>query len=144
MSCGIGHRNGSDPELLWLWHRLAATAPIWLLAWELPYTEGPALKKKKNLTSGRKQVQVTIGLKSIPSLSFNSPQEWQSWKPLPKWKNIQILNMERIPSFSYFHKVPWPQIWNGDFLLHQNPKNLSALCFALCISNFLSLYTFWS
>ena len=47
MSCGVGHRCGSDPELLWLRCRLAATAPIRPLAWELPYAVGAALKKKK-------------------------------------------------------------------------------------------------
>ena len=26
MSCGVGHRCGSDPALLWLWCRPAATA----------------------------------------------------------------------------------------------------------------------
>ena len=45
MSCGVGHRRGSDPVLLWLWP--AATAPIGPLAWETPYTEGAALKRKK-------------------------------------------------------------------------------------------------
>ena len=34
-----------DPELLWLWCRPAATAPIRLLAWESPYAEDAALKK---------------------------------------------------------------------------------------------------
>ena len=33
-----------DPMLLWQWGRLAATAPIRPLAWELPYTMGAALK----------------------------------------------------------------------------------------------------
>ena len=33
MSCGGGHRCGSDPPLLWLWGRLAATALIQPLAW---------------------------------------------------------------------------------------------------------------
>ena len=37
MSYGVGHRHGLGPELLWLWRRLAATGPIRLLAWELPY-----------------------------------------------------------------------------------------------------------
>ena len=32
--------------LLWLWHRLAAPAPI-PLTWELSYAAGAALKKKK-------------------------------------------------------------------------------------------------
>ena len=34
MICGVGRRQGSDPALLWLWLRLAATAPIRPLAWE--------------------------------------------------------------------------------------------------------------
>ena len=33
----IGHRRGSDPELLWLWCRLVAAVLIPPLAWELPY-----------------------------------------------------------------------------------------------------------
>ena len=44
MSCGIGHRCGSDPMLLWLWHKMAAVAPIQPLAWEPPF----ASKKNKN------------------------------------------------------------------------------------------------
>ena len=46
MSCGIGHRRGLDPVLLWLFCRPAATALIQPLAWELPYAVGAALKKK--------------------------------------------------------------------------------------------------
>ena len=46
MSCGVGHRCGSDPALLWLWCRLAAATPIQYLAWERPYATGLALKKK--------------------------------------------------------------------------------------------------
>ena len=47
MSCGVGRRRGSDPELLGLWHRPAATALIRSLAWEPPYAEGAALEKTK-------------------------------------------------------------------------------------------------
>jgi len=47
MSCGIGQRCGSDPVLLWLWCRLAATAGIQPLFWEPPYAAGAALKRKK-------------------------------------------------------------------------------------------------
>ena len=53
MSCGVGRRRGSDPALLWLWRRPAATAPIEPLAWEPPYAAGVAQemakKKKKKL-----------------------------------------------------------------------------------------------
>ena len=47
MSCGVGHRRGSDPVLLWLWHRPAAEALIRPLAWDLPYAIGVALKRQK-------------------------------------------------------------------------------------------------
>ena len=46
MSCGVGHRCGSDLPLLWLWCRPAAAAPIETLAWELPCATGAALKRK--------------------------------------------------------------------------------------------------
>ena len=47
MSCGVGHRCGSDPALLWLWHRLVAIALIGPLAWEPPDAMGVALEKAK-------------------------------------------------------------------------------------------------
>ena len=47
MSRGVGCRCGWDPELLWLWHRWAATAPVEPLAWEPPYAAGAALEKAK-------------------------------------------------------------------------------------------------
>ena len=47
MSCGAGHRPGSDLMLLWLWYRLAAKAPTQPLAWVSPYAVGAALKKTK-------------------------------------------------------------------------------------------------
>ena len=53
MSSSVGHGQSSDPALLWLWHRLAAVAPILSLAWESPYAEGMALKSK-NKTKNRK------------------------------------------------------------------------------------------
>ena len=54
MSCGIGHRHGLDPTLLWLWRRPAATTLIRPLAWEPPYAAGAAQKmaKKKERDSG--------------------------------------------------------------------------------------------
>jgi len=47
MCSGVGHRCGLDLALLWLWHRLVATAPIRPLAWEPPYATGVALEKTK-------------------------------------------------------------------------------------------------
>ena len=50
MSCGVGNRHGLDPELLWLWYRLAGTALIRPLAWEIPQATGVALKEEKRKT----------------------------------------------------------------------------------------------
>ena len=50
----MGHRCGLHPELLWLWCRLAATAPIQLLAWEPPDVVGAALKRRKEGGRGKK------------------------------------------------------------------------------------------
>ena len=47
ISCGVGCRCGSDPELLWLWWRPAAIPLIRSLAWKLPYVIGAALKRQK-------------------------------------------------------------------------------------------------
>ena len=37
----------SDSELLWLWHRPVATAPIGPIGCEPPYAVGVALKRQK-------------------------------------------------------------------------------------------------
>jgi len=47
MSCGVGFRCDTDLALLWLWCRLAATAPIRPLTWEPPYATCLALKRGK-------------------------------------------------------------------------------------------------
>ena len=47
VSRGTDFRCGLDPVLPWLWHRLAAAAPIPPQAWELPYATGAVLKRKK-------------------------------------------------------------------------------------------------
>ena len=55
MSCGVGHRCGFHPVLLWLWCKLAAVVPIGPLAWEPTYAAGAALKqttKKKKWILG--------------------------------------------------------------------------------------------
>ena len=57
MSYGVDHRSSSYPALLWMRHRPAAVALIWLLSWKLQYATGAALKRKnlknkKNLILG--------------------------------------------------------------------------------------------
>ena len=61
MGCGVGRRRDSDPELLWLWCRPVATAPIWPLAWEPPYATGVAqekAKRPKNKETNKKAISI--------------------------------------------------------------------------------------
>ena len=55
MSCSVGRRQGLDPVLLWLWHRLTATAPIGPLAWKPPYAAGVALKRQNKQTTKKSE-----------------------------------------------------------------------------------------
>ena len=57
VSCGVGHRHGCDPTLLWLWCRLAAVAPIQSLAWALPYDMGLALKTHTHQKTNKQNKQ---------------------------------------------------------------------------------------
>ena len=55
MSCGVGHRRGSHPALLWLLRRLAALAPI------LPFASmccSVALKKEEKF---KNKVKIRFG-----------------------------------------------------------------------------------
>ena len=77
MSCGVGHRRGSDAVLLWLWHWLAAVAPMRPLAWELPCAEGVALKRQQQ----QKDIgtQIFFGEDNSNTLS---PKKKASWEAL--------------------------------------------------------------
>ena len=55
MNCDIVCRQGSDSGLLWLWCRLATTAPIQPLAWEPPYAACVALKTNKQTNKNPKK-----------------------------------------------------------------------------------------
>ena len=59
MSCGVGRRRGSDPQLLWLWPRSAGVAPIGPLAWEPPYVTHVALKTKNKQKKKKKEKERT-------------------------------------------------------------------------------------
>ena len=61
-SCSIGCRCGSDPALLWLWHRPAAIALIRPIAWELPYAASvpPAPPKTPKQTKGTLKVSIIL------------------------------------------------------------------------------------
>ena len=81
VSCGVGHKCGSDPLLLllwlWLWHRLAAIAPTQALAWELPH----ALEKNKNKQIDLKNRQIWTDI--FPKKKYR--------RPMTHEKNVEYL-----------------------------------------------------
>ena len=62
MSCGVDCRHGLDLALLWIWCRLAATAPIRPLAWEPPYAAGAAQEMAKRQKKKKKRRGISICL----------------------------------------------------------------------------------
>ena len=63
MSHGVRRRRSSDPSLLWLWRRPAATTLIPPLAWEPLYVMGAALKRpKKEKKKKRKKKEQSLKL----------------------------------------------------------------------------------
>jgi len=71
MSCGVGRTCGLAPALLWLWCRLAVTAPIRPLAWEPPYAASAALKRQKPKRKKEKKL-----LELLSWLSSNKPDQY--------------------------------------------------------------------
>ena len=58
MSCGVGHRLGSDLAFLWLWCRPVTTAPTQPLALELPYAVNVDLEKQKDKKKKKKKANI--------------------------------------------------------------------------------------
>ena len=74
MSCGVGHRCGSNMVLLRLWHRPAATAPIQPLVWELLHAVGVAphpKKDKKTRIKKRNQYMIKLYVTNHTYILFN-------------------------------------------------------------------------
>ena len=88
MSCGAGHRRGSDPRLLWLWCRPAAVALIRPLAWKLPYARGVALKDKKTTTTTTKKVLAEITFIKCSVGSQNDVQKKRKQAKEKKYSKI--------------------------------------------------------
>ena len=105
MSCSVGCPCGLDLALVWqlLWCRPAAAAPIWPLAWDLPYAAEAAVKRKKKKSGIQTDaaigvmycfllyhvVQRALGLPEAPPTKLAGEPLWwsteQGWPgPLPK------------------------------------------------------------
>ena len=77
MSYGVGYRLGSDPTLLWLWCRRAATALIRPLAWEPPHAEGAAQEMAKRQKKKNK-LSRTVGIHGVQGVRTQAVGEESS------------------------------------------------------------------
>ena len=94
MSCGVDCRRGSDPELLWLWCRSVATAPIGPLAWEPPYAAEAAqemAKRPKKMTWKKEPWAVSGYVESIPSMTSSWLYDFNG-ATLPLWIHLLWIN----------------------------------------------------
>ena len=65
MSCDVGGRRSLNSMWLWLWCRLATTALIQPLAWELLQVAGAAVKRKKKKKK-KKPTHISEGSLEFP------------------------------------------------------------------------------
>ena len=93
VNCGVGFRHGSDLVLLWLWRRLAATAPIRSLAWETPHAAGIALRRQIN-----KNAKTILGSQAVG---------WV-WPPRPWFADpgeANVMRLQEVFRGKNFHEI---------------------------------------
>ena len=67
---GVGHRCDSDPALLWLWHRLAAAAPIWPPCLGTSICLGCGPKKTKQKQKQKQNLRSNSFFLMLPSFTL--------------------------------------------------------------------------
>ena len=111
VSCGVGHRHGSDPVSLWLWCRLAAAAPIRPLPWELPYATCAALKSQKKKKRKRKILRSsvkTLGRKWL--WRDRIKKDWNAPSLIIAANYNQLLNnLQQNKTANYQKRYPAPE-----------------------------------
>ena len=94
MSYSVDHRRGWDLALLWLWCRLAAVAPMGLLAREHPYAVAAVLKSKnktrKGISDVSKKWQNTLGEEKVKYVEI--------MEGLQLWLMVSALDPKEVSS----------------------------------------------
>ena len=72
----------------WLWHRLAATAPIGPLAWKPPYAAGMALKKQKTNKQTNKDSMNSNKSRLIKPTVEVCARKNREERGLPVWEEV--------------------------------------------------------
>ena len=112
MSCGVGHRWGLGPALLWLWYKPAATAPIWPLVWEFPYAVGAALKIQKKKKNQMEVLEMKKTVRDINNVfdEINPAKEFEGEQKFSKLKQREKKQWNPPPKPRIEHLKAWYQI----------------------------------
>ena len=146
MSCGVGCRHALDPVWLSLWQWPAAAAPIWPLAWELPYAGGTALKKQKT----KKKIRYRKKKKRyIPQVSWDWGFPFSSSRSLKfcllylscEIFSITLEGLYWMMWLLKLHFLNWfkVEIQILSIAIHQGKESHSCLLMVWYLAKFLSL-----
>ena len=133
MTCSVGRRRGSDPVLLWLWRRLADTAQIQLLAWEL------CCPKKT-----KKEKKFFFHLQYHLAADRQDPRLSQTWEPTP---SLQYFLSPGLLPFCCSAWVTGSSCWNNPNINPHCQSWNKAVIFkekVKCISPNLNYFHYWS
>ena len=83
---GVGYRCSLDPVLLWLWHRLAAAALIWPLAWEPSHAARAAQEMAKKTKKKKMRAEPTVFGAMQQELWLEVQWGNETWTLLPVWE----------------------------------------------------------
>jgi len=111
MSCGVGHRCGSDPMLLWLWYRPAAVATVQPLVWGLPYAAGAAPKRQKSNNNYTPTFKYSISHLASALLLFFLKEDVHWFSHLENVFNTLFCKYIGQNIFAYFYQPALEQLW---------------------------------
>ena len=109
MSCGVGCRCGSDPELLWLWCRPVATVLIESLAWEPPHMPCERPKKKAKKTKNNNNNKIKSSTLSHP-LNLLLLNKWHHYPLCSFFQTLETslpLFLLHLPLLKTHTNTPW-------------------------------------
>ena len=113
----VGHGRSSDPVLLWLWHRPAATAPIGPLVWEPPYA---MVRPYKDV-----RLSTQCALHGLNPLGEGTPfLIGTGYCPLKKWCVLAFALLSRGSDFFFFSFKAAPVTYGSS----QTRSNRSYVC----------------
>ena len=106
MSCGVDHRCGSDPMLLWLWCRTVAYSFDLTLSLGIPCAAGVALKRQKKKLSIIHGLRSQVVIENYKKAVFSDYVLFLSFfffRPCPQHAEVPRLGIKPMHSSDLIH-----------------------------------------